>query len=575
MTGVRLPESRRLATLTRQHWLLAAVLAAFAACAFIVPTMTPVATTDDWGYSQPVEILLDERRLVVYPVVAATAVFQIFWGALFAVWTDNRLGAVRVSTLVMACLGGLALYDICRQMLVPRSRAALGVAAYLFNPLSFILAYTFMTDPHFAALLTISTACFMRGLTGPTDRYGWMIAGSTVAAAALLVRQQGVLIPFGIALFLLLSGRLRWNRQSASRLAAVGLIPFIAGVVYATWLRWFNGVPDVQTSFAEGIIEAGWEGFSALARHLTFFELMYLGFFLLPVAAAAIVPAIFASGGFRRWWWTIPVAVTLVVVIGVTAFADTRRRMPYVPQFFGPSGLGPPDVRGSRPRIFDSSLFDPLTLVCAVSVIAASFLIVRAWQDHPRSHKERPLLIICAAVAQIAGIFPPSYHYLDRGYSLDRYFLPLLPLGLALLLWAANDWSSLFIPAGWLLVVTFAVFSVAATRDYLVFLDAVWRLANEAMTAGIPKDRIEAGAAWDGYHLYAYGLEHDITRARTRDGPWWVFFYGKATDSTYVVASEPIPGYSVAAIRSYSTWLENETHQIYLLRRSSSRWWPS
>jgi len=68
----------------RRFWPILFVLALFAATAFIVPTLAPVATTDDWGYSRSVEILYFEGRLTVFPVVAATAVFQIGWGALFA-----------------------------------------------------------------------------------------------------------------------------------------------------------------------------------------------------------------------------------------------------------------------------------------------------------------------------------------------------------------------------------------------------------------------------------------------------------------------------------------------------------
>lgn len=141
----------------RRHWPILLVLALFGGTAFIVPTLAPVATTDDWGYSRSVEILLDEGRLTVFPVVAATAVFQIGWGAAFGLVFGMSLGVMRVSTLVMVALGAVALYALLRELGVSRGMSALGTAAYLFNPLTFVLAYSFMTDPFLTSLILGST----------------------------------------------------------------------------------------------------------------------------------------------------------------------------------------------------------------------------------------------------------------------------------------------------------------------------------------------------------------------------------------------------------------------------------
>ena len=69
----------RIVTWVRANWALLAVYVAFALAAVVVPTLAPVATTDDWAYARSAQILLDEARLI-FPVVAATAVFQIAWG---------------------------------------------------------------------------------------------------------------------------------------------------------------------------------------------------------------------------------------------------------------------------------------------------------------------------------------------------------------------------------------------------------------------------------------------------------------------------------------------------------------
>ncbi len=561
----------------RNHWLLATVLIVFFAAAIWVDVLTPVATTDDWGYSRSSEILLDSHHLEIFPVVAATAVFQVVWGALFAAFFDNNLGAVRLSTLVMVSLGGIALYDICLRLRVSRGRSALVVAAALFNPLAYVLSYTFMTDPHFAAVMTIAIALTLRGVeAGKPVSIRWLIAGSLASAAAVLIRQQGVLIPLGIALFFLLRGDLRVSWLGLRRLLAIGLIPAIAFFGYLAWLRLFNGVPDVQQEFASEIKDAGIQGSGKLIASLSFFELMYTGLFVLPITAASLlgIPTLVRGWrGNRVYGWAIAGVWILSALAGIYIFADTRRRMPYIPQFLGSGGLGPPDVRGGRPRLFEQPIFNILTAVCLISTILLALWVARALSSRSGELRDGAGLVIAVLAGQVVGVVLPSYHYIDRGYSLDRYLLPMLPLILALAAWALTD-VTISIPTGWIVVVAFGLFAAVGTRDYLQYMDAVWKAADYAVEAGARPDQIDAGAAWDGYHLYTYGEDQGIERARTRDGPWWTYFYGKATDSTYVVSSRPLRGYVRVAVFPYASSLQDEPMRLYLLKRFWAPWPP-
>jgi hypothetical protein len=163
-------------------------------------------------------------------------------------------------------------------------------------------------------------------------------------------------------------------------------------------------------------------------------------------------------------------------------------------------------------------------------------------------------------------MLPPSFQYIRRGYSLDRYLLPMLPLIICLLLWAIRD-LRLFQPIGWAIIAAMLAFNVAATRDYLTFLDTVWTTADEAVAAGALPTSIDAGASWDGYHLYTYGLDNDITRAQTRNGPWWMTFYALASDSTYTVSSTLREGYQIMWTRTVDQWLVDGDPTVYLLRK--------
>jgi hypothetical protein len=546
-------------------WPILLVLVAFGCTSLFLPTLAPVATTDDWGYSRSVEILVREHRLTVFPVVAATAVFQIGWGALFATIFGMTLGVVRVSTLVMVGLGAAALYALLRELGLGRGRSALGAATYLFNPLSFILAYGFMTDPFFTALLTGSTYFYVRGL-GRDDRRAVLI-GSAIAACAFLTRQQGALIPLAVATYLVVTRRIWFTRAGVRLLIQVVAIPVAATVGYYLWLRWFNDVPSVQQSFADEARAAGMDGAWLLARYVAFYALMYLAFFAFPLAVGGLWTAIRSlRAGNRRSRWVLAVWVS-VLAIGLSVTLGDGRRWPYIPQFVGAGGLGPPDVRGSRPRVFDGVFFDWATGVCAIAAVIVAVLAARGVSRPPSRDRAGAGIVLAIALWQAIGVLPPSFHYLRRGFSLDRYLLPLLPAIIVLVLWATRD-LRLWQPLAWGVVALFALFSVAATRDYLVYLDTVWETANDAHTAGVPLTGIDAGAAWDGYHLYTYGLDNNITRARTRGGPWWTTFYGLASDSSYVVSAKPIKGYTVVWTRWYRSWLLREETPIYLLRKN-------
>jgi hypothetical protein len=248
--------------------------------------------------------------------------------------------------------------------------------------------------------------------------------------------------------------------------------------------------------------------------------------------------------------------------------------MPYIGQFFGAGGLGPPDVLGSRPRLLNSDLRSALTVVCVLASLGLAVIAARGISNRAASEGATAGLVLSVALWQAIGTLPPSYHYIGwTAGSLDRYLLPLIPFTICLALWALRD-RRLFLPAGWVIVAAFAVFAVAGTRDYLVYMKTVWGIATDAVAAGVPYDQLDAGAAWDGYHLYEFTDEFERSRS-PRGSPWWVYFYGRPTDSSYVVSSTARRSYIRVWTREYSTWLGPDPVKLHLLRRFHRTWPPN
>ena len=85
---------------------------------------------------------------------------------------------------------------------------------------------------------------------------------------------------------------------------------------------------------------------------------------------------------------------------------------------------------------------------------------------------------------------------------------------------------------------------------------------------GVPLDKLDAGASWDGYHLYEPSIAQGI-KTRTKGGPWWTDLFAPATDSTYIVTSGPVEGYDLLYQLPYGTWWQGE-QLVYLGRRQGA-----
>lgn len=554
----------RLGALPRAHWPLGVVLAGYALAAMIVPTLAPVPVSDDWAYARSVEILLAEGRVRILDLTVVTLIFQLAWGGLFALLVGEGFGALRLSSVVLVFLSAPALYCLCRELGVDRARSALGTAAYLFNPLAFVLGFSFMSDPQLTALLVIATYCYARGLRSEPIDGRAVLAGSVFAALAFLVRQQGALVPLAVVLSLLASRRLRPDRAGVLLFARIVALPATTAIVYYLWLRFIHGVPYWQTQFLQDIEDTGWGGAGILLPKLAFSIAIYLGFFALPVGLAALAGARRLARGIRWPGLLLLGGWAALLAAGIAIHGRQGRRMPYVPQFFNSTGLGPNDLLGGRPDFFSPAALGWLTAACAAASLALVLLLGRR-VGTPGSRRPAAGLVAAILGWQALGIVPPSFHFRMWDGSLDRYFLPLLPFTICLALWALRD-ARLNLPLAWAVVGVCALFAVAGTRDYLVFQRATWDLARQANALGIPNTDLDAGASWDGYHLYEYSHANNIPQQTPEGRPWWVDLFASASNSHYVVAGAPLPDYAELARVEYSSWLQRQPVYLYLLR---------
>jgi hypothetical protein len=306
-----------------------------------------------------------------------------------------------------------------------------------------------------------------------------------------------------------------------------------------------------------------------LFRRLTVMEMVYIGLFVLPVVAGVVGSVWQFLALTSRRALLLFAAWEGVLVAGVVWFWGEGRRMPYIPHFLGKAGPGSGDLRNARPPIASEVAFDWVTIACAATAMLFGLILIRMLDQRATPGQSGAGMALGIAFWQILGVLPQSFLFRNWIVSLDRYLLPILPFAIVLLLWALNGVSFQH-ELAWLAVGAVALFSIAGTRDVLVFQSDVWSLAQELNQHGVPNTRLDAGYAWDAYHLWEFGEEYHIER-QTPDGTWWTDVYAKPTDSTYVIAGGPLPGYTILSVHPYSAWLQRDPVALYVLRRDNAQ----
>ncbi|MCU1428606.1 MAG: hypothetical protein JWL83_2606 [Actinomycetia bacterium] len=556
---------------------LSIVLAAFVASTFLMPTLVSFGVSDDFLYAHSVDQLVSHGNLVVFPATAATLLFQVAWGAAFTAVFGHSFAVLRVATLTMTVIGAVATYALARELRVDRVRSALGTAACLFNPIAYVLAFTFMTDDYLVSLIAIATYAYARALRRDVVDGRWMVAGSAAASAAFLVRHQGALVSIGVLTYLLVAHRLHRDRATLRVVAQAALLPFIVVVAYTVWYRVLAGTPAnaAQLSYFRGWTDAGAGAIAKEGARIFFLDVMFVGLFVLPFGLAALPRVrVMARVMSRRAW------VVLGAIFAATAIAAVVLdwlRMPYVPQFLNIAGLGPSDLRGGRYPIFDGAWRTIATVACAAATATVLLAISARLARKTGPRDAAGVMVVCVLAWQALAVLGPSMVLRNGPISYDRYFLPMLPLAVCAALWALRD-VEFSVTIATAATVVVAAFSVGATHDFLDRQAAVWRVARDAHASGIAYSQLDAGAAWDGYHLYEFSVRNAINPVIPRgltgrlvlskyDGPpWWIGFYAPALRGDYIVASDRLYSYDVLRRVKYSSWLDRGTSYIYLLR---------
>lgn len=540
---------------------LAALSAAWWAGVALVGPHGDFPLNDDWGYAPAVRALVDEGALRFTDWQSMPLITHVLWGWLFAAPAGFSHDALRLSTLVLGWLGVLAMYALLRQLKAPRFAAGVGAALLLVNPLYFGLAFSFMTDVPFTAVVIAASAAWLRA--EQEESRGWLAVATLLALWATLNRQLGIALPMAWTLVSLLRHGPRSPRWFRDALVPAAIV-IGALLVYQKVIEATVGLPTLyaykteELTLALGDLARG-HGLRAPAGR-SLLSLLYLGLFTLPLSAT-----IFRALERGRLSRILPLLGACVGAL----LAGNGLDLPLTGNVWLDLGMGPrtaPGIVGpASPKIG--------IVITTVAGLGAGFFLhalVRGAQraglrvdgeslralprqiwDGLRSRVPRVgevpawawLFLLLAGAISFA---PTSIVY---GAFFDRYLLLQLPFAIALV-WAACVPREARGPGRWValaaLVGAFA-YSVAATHDYMGWQRARWEGVALLETRGVGRDQIRGG----------FEVDNRAPEAQFVSRP----------KAPYAVALAPLHDHETVAVIEVDAWLPAAVERVYVLRQ--------
>jgi Dolichyl-phosphate-mannose-protein mannosyltransferase len=495
---------------------------------------------DDWTYAWSVEHFLKTGQLQVLDWSIHYPFVQILWGALFCLPFGFSFSALRVSTVVLAWLGALALYGTLRELGRMRSESVIAALVLIANPVFFVLSFSFMTDVPFVSVSNIAFFFVVRGLYRKSFFELWL--GCAFGACAFFIRQIAIAIPGAVLLYVLFAPSFR-SRKYILPPMIVLLFVCLMPVLIAQTVGLTSHYIDRKWVFDKWLNEYEL-GIPGLLR-----VIMHSGLALIPMT----LPVTASFYRRPRFWGAISVLLLLTAcsvlfspeipkplegmwhLISLGKERDPRLLHGLPDPDFLPSWLNYP--------LYAFSLFSSAVIIIKVSHIAGTVI-------------EEPLgLFVCYAFSQFIVIMAL---WLFDAVGSDRYSIVLLPPLIVILANGQLKSKSTIAAIAVLSLISMLVTWHETQNQRAVAEGLAW-LRDKDM----PFANIDAGYAFNGWNLYAHPENLAPGTLRERDVP----FVTTNEKKPYVIATSPIPGYRVLRRYRWSIPLRSLDYNIYVLEQ--------
>jgi Dolichyl-phosphate-mannose-protein mannosyltransferase len=512
------------------------LLLVYFSAAILLHLFANVPLHDDWTYAWSVEHFLKTGKLQVLDWSVHYPFAQILWGALFCLPFGFSFSALRVSTVVLAWLGALALYGTLRELGRARSESLIATLVLIANPVFFVLSFSFMTDVPFVSVSNIAFFFIVRGFSRRSALELWL--GCAFGVIGFFIRQIAIAIPGAVLLYVIFAPSFRTRRYLLPPIIVSLFICLTSLLIAQTF-----GLTSQYTS-REWVFDKWLHqyelGIPGLLR-----VIMHSGLALFPMS----VPLIALFYRRPRFWGVIGVLLLLTAcsvlltpeipkpldgmwnLIALGKERHLLRGLPD-PDFF-PSWLNYP--------LLAFSLFSSAGIIMKVIDVAAIEESLRLFVWYAFSHS-----VLIMAI------------WLFDAWGSDRYSIVLLPPLIVIL--ANSHLKSKTTIAG---IAVLSLISMLVTWSETQNNRAAAKGLAWLRDRGIPFAEIDAGYALDGWYLYAHPENLAPGNIPERDVP----FVTTNEKKPYVIATSSIAGYRVLRRYTWSIPLRTLDYNVYVLEQ--------
>jgi hypothetical protein len=532
------------------RWALLGITAVVLMTVLLAWMPVEVPVIDDWTYAWSVEHFLQTGALRMLEWSAHYPVAQILWGALFSQLFGFSFVVLRLATLVLAWAGLLAFFGTLRELGTRPLVAVLGTLMLWCNPVFFGLSHSFMTDVPFVSLMNAALFYHVRWVNrGRTWDLG---LGSVFVILAVLIRQLGIalaLIPLAYWLLARVAGGERRSVPWAQRIWL--LVPFMAIGLLLWWIHAVHGSTRVALEKAQmlRLIFAIDRWVWVYVRELLH-ALLHLGLILWPLtwvvfyrlstrSLAGACAAVAVASGLVLWQ-----EGALPQPLGINLTWDEL-------------GLARDLIAGQiahrqMPRWAQGMVLG-VALSGAVGLVGVLWDRLQRW---PHGSGDPGKVLILHLFLQTV-LFEALWLYYDR------YYLPLLPAWMALLVARLRS-TKMVVNVGTAGVLLWGTIAVTGTIDQFRYLATVIEARDWLLRQGVAAAHIDAGYALNGWWLYAHAAGGPPSRGREPEVPW-------VTGSfvlPYKIANVAEPSYAVLrSFRRPMLWAASDT--LYVLEHTA------
>lgn len=506
--------------------------------AILLHLFADVPLHDDWTYAWSVENFLKTGNLEVLDWSIHYPFAQILWAALFCLPFGFSFSALRVSTVMLAWLGALALYGTLRELGRARSESLIATLVLIANPVFFLLSFSFMTDVPFVSVANIAFFFIVRAFSRRKPLELWF--GCAFGVVAFFIRQIAIAIPGAVLLYVMFAPSFRTRRYLLPPIAASLVICLTPLLIAQTF-----GLTSQYTS-REWVFDK-WLYQYELSIPGLLRVIMHSGLALFPMSLPLV--ALFCR---RLWFWSVIGVLLLLTACSVLLTPEIPQPLDGMWKLIA-LGKERRLLRGlPDPDFFPSWLNYPLL---AFSLFASTGIIMKVI-DIARSTVEEPLrLFLWYAFSHFMLIMAL---WLFDAWGSDRYTIVLLPP--LILILANNQLKSKSTIAG---IAILSLISMLVTWSETQNNRAAAEGLAWLRVKDIPFANIDAGYALNGWNLYAHPENLAPGTLRDRDVP----FVTTNEKKPYLIATTPMAGYRVIRRYSWSIPLTTVDYNVYVLEQ--------